>query len=113
MFEINYSDDIASFLYEYEISRVVRFHWANCRLGSIEVATQIQTQQNKFSCFLPVQNAIITGDFNADCTYLNKGERSESLLFKDTRFTQLFGEDVDTNLASSHCAYDRYVKEAL
>ena len=64
--------------------------------------------------------ALIMGDFNADCTYLNKAEwkciRSPlctgykmSLWELSSEFVWLLDDDVDTTTKSTNCAYDRFV----
>ena len=55
------------------------------------------------------QNGALLGDFNADCSYLSKTRYLALDLVKDTRFTWLIGNDVDTTVARSDCSYDRYV----
>lgn len=52
-----------------------------------------------------VNNLIVLGDFNADCSYYN-----EKFLQKDAGafgLHWLTGNQVDTNLAESYCTYDR------
>ncbi len=66
------------------------------------------SQNGRKTVLVPPQNAIITGDLNADCSYMNNGERANSTFLNNATFTQLLGEGVDTTLSSTHCAYDRY-----
>ena len=47
------------------------------------------------------------GDFNADCSYVTKGEMRKLSLRSDKRFKWLIEDDVDTTVSGSHCAYDR------
>ena len=47
------------------------------------------------------------GDFNADCSYVNKGEMRRLNLRVDSRFTWLIGDGEDTTVYKTNCAYDR------
>merc|ERR1712168_27109 len=54
-------------------------------------------------------DAIILGDFNADCNYVCKTCWDEIDLWTDDRFTWLVGNNADTTTGSTDCAYDRVV----
>jgi endonuclease/exonuclease/phosphatase family metal-dependent hydrolase len=54
-------------------------------------------------------NAIIMGDFNADCSYVCKSCWSNVDMYNDDRFTWYVDTDVDTTSGNSDCAYDRVV----
>ncbi|XP_038076017.1 deoxyribonuclease-1-like [Patiria miniata] len=54
-------------------------------------------------------NAIIAGDFNADCRYVSKTALKNSLLRSDMRFRWIIPDDADTTVAASDCSYDRIV----
>lgn len=54
-------------------------------------------------------NAIILGDFNADCSYVCKSCWDKVELRNDPRFYWLVGDNVDTTSGNSDCAYDRVV----
>ncbi|XP_019635370.1 PREDICTED: deoxyribonuclease-1-like [Branchiostoma belcheri] len=56
-----------------------------------------------------LEDVIITGDFNAGCSYVTKSEWADIRLRHDPRFTWLLGDDVDTTVAKSDCPYDRFV----
>ncbi|XP_066304115.1 deoxyribonuclease-1-like [Branchiostoma lanceolatum] len=56
-----------------------------------------------------LKDVIITGDFNAGCSYVTKSEWADIRLRHDPRFTWLIGDDVDTTVAKSDCPYDRFV----
>lgn len=58
---------------------------------------------------LDVKNIIITGDFNADCSYVTNREWAGVRLRTDSRFQWLLGDDIDTTVGNSNCAYDRFV----
>ncbi|XP_038078126.1 deoxyribonuclease-1-like [Patiria miniata] len=55
------------------------------------------------------KNAIIAGDFNADCGYVSKTSLYKSALRTDQRFSWIISDDQDTTVAKSDCAYDRFV----
>ena len=62
-----------------------------------------QAVYNKFN-----QKAIlIMGDFNADCSYVSNAESSK-LKLRDSKYRWWIGDDVDTTVGRSDCAYDRY-----
>ena len=62
---------------------------------------------------------IIMGDLNADCSYLNQGEKAcmrdptctstEISLWNPSKLHWLLDDDVDTTTKSTHCAYDRII----
>ncbi|MDH5231958.1 MAG: endonuclease/exonuclease/phosphatase family protein [Gammaproteobacteria bacterium] len=55
-------------------------------------------------------DAIILGDLNADCTYLNAKEQQTNALISDDRFTWLTSFELDTTTRhSTDCAYDHLV----
>lgn len=57
-----------------------------------------------------VTDSFILGDFNADCDYVRSRDWPNILLWTDSRFLWLIGNDADTNIAvQSSCAYDRIV----
>ncbi|XP_078576405.1 deoxyribonuclease-1-like [Branchiostoma floridae x Branchiostoma japonicum] len=56
-----------------------------------------------------LEDVIITGDFNAGCSYVTKSEWAGIRLRHDPSFTWLIGDDVDTTVAKSDCPYDRFV----
>ncbi|KAM8824117.1 deoxyribonuclease-1 [Synchiropus picturatus] len=52
---------------------------------------------------------ILLGDFNTDCNYVSGVEWQKIRLFTDKSFHWLIGDDVDTTVTHTHCAYDRIV----
>ncbi|XP_062503305.1 deoxyribonuclease-1-like isoform X2 [Corticium candelabrum] len=57
-----------------------------------------------------INDSLILGDFNADCSYVPLREWPGIQLWTDSRFTWLIDMDADTNVATkSSCAYDRIV----
>lgn len=55
------------------------------------------------------KDALILGDFNAECTYVTKKEWKDIALWTDSRFKWLIDNSVDTTTKSTDCAYDRFV----
>lgn len=56
-----------------------------------------------------IEDALIAGDFNADCSYVTNKEYKELSLIKDKRFKWLINKNDDTTVSNSHCAYDQFV----
>lgn len=56
-----------------------------------------------------IKDGIIMGDFNAGCSYFAKKYWKENALRQDPRFTWLIGDDINTTVGKSSCAYDRVV----
>ncbi|XP_072020341.1 uncharacterized protein [Amphiura filiformis] len=55
-------------------------------------------------------NVIVTGDLNADCTYVRDDDWANIRLRSQTRFIWLTPDDADTTVnTNTHCAYDRWV----
>ena len=57
----------------------------------------------------PNENALLLGDFNADCGYVPASAWPSIRLRNQTRFAWEIGDDADSNVAASSCAYDRIV----
>jgi len=53
------------------------------------------------------ENILIMGDLNADCSYITGSELPTLGLRTDPGFTWLIGDEVDTTVSSTDCAYDR------
>ncbi|GAB5356877.1 hypothetical protein AAMO2058_000326200 [Amorphochlora amoebiformis] len=54
-------------------------------------------------------NSILLGDFNADCSYLSRTKERNLLLKADSKYHWLVGDEVDTTVKASNCAYDRVI----
>ena len=50
---------------------------------------------------------LIMGDFNADCSYVSNAESSK-LKLRARMYRWWIGDDVDTTVGKTDCAYDRY-----
>ena len=80
-----------------------------------ELATVYADASSRFS----TKDAIILGDFNADCSYILKGqwkcardpECTDTVikLWNPEKFTWWIDDDADTTTSSTDCAYDRIV----
>ena len=55
------------------------------------------------------EDAMIIGDFNADCSYVSQTDQNSIRLWTDERFTWWIDDDTDTTTSSTDCAYDRIV----
>ena len=53
------------------------------------------------------EDVILLGDFNADCSYFN--ESSNDSPARGPEYFWAIGDELDTNVASSECTYDRIV----
>ncbi|XP_068727849.1 deoxyribonuclease-1-like isoform X2 [Montipora capricornis] len=58
---------------------------------------------------LQIPDVIILGDLNAACSYMSDSDRLKNRLINDKRFHWLISDCVDTSIAGTHCAYDRFV----
>jgi len=56
-----------------------------------------------------IDDAILMGDMNADCSYFTKASKSTNALRNDNRFVWLIDDDVDTTTKNTDCAYDRVI----
>jgi len=50
---------------------------------------------------------MLMGDLNADCSYISKQKLSKLRLRTDQSYLWLIGDEVDTTVSSTNCAYDR------
>lgn len=55
------------------------------------------------------RDALIMGDFNADCSYLKGNDWQEVDLWTDKRFKWWIDNEDDTTVSKTDCAYDRFV----
>ena len=53
-----------------------------------------------------IEDVLIMGDFNADCSYVTKS-KSSKLKLRSAKYYWWIGDDVDTTVAATDCAYDR------
>lgn len=53
------------------------------------------------------QDVIMLGDFNADCGYVPKKAWKNIRLRNMEQFNWLIGDEVDTTVGKTNCAYDR------
>lgn len=49
---------------------------------------------------------ILLGDLNADCSYLKE---TDPISLKDPAYIWLIGDDADTTVSQTDCAYDRFI----
>uniref|UniRef100_A0A3Q1C3I3 Deoxyribonuclease n=1 Tax=Amphiprion ocellaris TaxID=80972 RepID=A0A3Q1C3I3_AMPOC len=56
------------------------------------------------------KNVMFLGDFHASCAYVTRKDRKKIRLFKNSNFSWLIGDKVDTTVTDdTNCAYDRIV----
>lgn len=72
-----------------------------------EIDTLLEVYENAAGVY-GIENGIILGDFNADCSYLSMSKFRTLSLVVDERFTWLL-DVTDTTTGNSSCAYDRIV----
>ncbi|KAG2378863.1 hypothetical protein C9374_008011 [Naegleria lovaniensis] len=87
-----------------------QFAIIGCHIRPSAVAKELNYLTQVYDSFkgLPFyQNTIITGDFNADCSYLSKTALKTLTLNDSNRFKWLLDED--STVADSACSYDRFV----
>ncbi|XP_063710563.1 deoxyribonuclease-1-like isoform X2 [Symsagittifera roscoffensis] len=59
---------------------------------------------------LNVEDIIIIGDLNADCSYLSNAKKAKLSLVQDTSYKWAIGDNEDTTVKqSTNCAYDRII----
>lgn len=64
--------------------------------------------------FLPIQDMIFLGDFNADCGYVAKKRWKDIRLRQKPGFHWLIGDQADTTVREkTRCAYDRWDQDCL
>jgi len=56
-----------------------------------------------------LQDVLIAGDYNADCSYVRSADWPNIRLRTQSRFNWLIEDDADTTVSSTNCAYDRLV----
>ena len=54
-----------------------------------------------------LQDVMLLGDFNADCSYMGGSDWDNVRMSTDPRFSWVITNDVDTTVAQAFCAYDR------
>ncbi|XP_047222305.1 deoxyribonuclease-1-like 2 isoform X3 [Girardinichthys multiradiatus] len=55
-------------------------------------------------------NVMFLGDFHASCAYVTRSNKRDIRLYKDSNFSWLIGDGVDTTVTDeTNCAYDRIV----
>ncbi len=57
--------------------------------------------------FSTTGNIMMVGDYNADCRYFNEDDMT--VLLRDNKYHWIIENNVDTNIATSSCTYDRIV----
>ncbi|XP_021954867.1 deoxyribonuclease-1 [Folsomia candida] len=65
--------------------------------------------QNWVERTLKIRDVIMLGDFNADCGYVPKKAWKNIRLRNMEQFNWLIGDEVDTTVGKTNCAYDRIV----
>ena len=56
---------------------------------------------------------ILGGDFNADCSYVKASDWPNIRLRQDSRFLWVTGDELDTTITNTDCAYDRSLIKLL
>lgn len=59
---------------------------------------------------LKINDVMLMGDMNADCSYVNRNKWAEIPIKTDSKYVWLIGDDVDTTITpGTNCAYDRFI----
>ena len=69
------------------------------------LVTVWETAREKFE----LENGIIAGDLNAEGSYVSQTNLKKLKLRSDSRFTWQIGDECDTTVGNSNCAYDRII----
>lgn len=64
---------------------------------------------NSVSSMWGLPEMLIGGDLNADCTYVGAGDWARIRLRNDPRFLWTIGDEADTTVTTTNCAYDRMI----
>jgi endonuclease/exonuclease/phosphatase family metal-dependent hydrolase len=70
---------------------------------------QLAAVYDSVKTILNLENILIGGNFNADCTYVTASEWASIALRTDTRFMWTISDDLDSSVHSNDCSYDRIV----
>ncbi len=82
----------------------------NALYGVIDGCLERVKTKVRHDCFVSsLKNVLILGDMNADCRYLPLNLRNRLKLRKDNSFKWLIGDEEDTTVGNTDCAYDRFV----
>jgi len=73
-----------------------------------EVGDLVQVYDDAIKRF-KLTDGVMMGDFNAACSYFAKKYWKDNPLRQDQRFLWLIGDDINTTVGKSDCAYDRFV----
>jgi len=116
-----FDDDAAGDLFERE-PYVVRFKAPSAAVKDFFIAgihTSPEQAKEEINDLVKVYDAavkrfkltdgVIMGDFNAACSYFAKKYWKDNDLRTDQRFLWLIGDDINTTVGKSDCAYDRFV----
>jgi endonuclease/exonuclease/phosphatase family metal-dependent hydrolase len=64
---------------------------------------------NSVSSMWGLQNMLLGGDLNADCSYVGSSDWSKIRLRQDSRFLWTIPDTADTTVTNTDCAYDRMI----
>ncbi len=99
--------------FESPTTAVDRFAMFGIHIKPTEAVDEINRLVDVYDDFVErfgQENAIIGGDFNADCRYVSNSALNDSLLLRtDQRFQWIIPDDLDTTVLATDCAYDRFV----
>jgi endonuclease/exonuclease/phosphatase family metal-dependent hydrolase len=101
---------------------IVRFRassYAVGEFGFLGIHTKPDDAVNEINALVDVYDSvssmwgltdfILSGDFNAGCTYVTSADWANIRLRTDSRFMWVIGDSIDTTASSTNCPYDRLV----
>jgi len=74
-----------------------------------EEINRLTSVYESVSAMWGLQDMLIGGDLNADCSYVSRRDWQNITLRHDPRFTWTLGDGIDTTITGSNCAYDRLI----
>ncbi|XP_053393070.1 deoxyribonuclease-1-like [Mercenaria mercenaria] len=99
-------------LFESSATKLKRFAFAGLHIAPSDAVKELQALENVFDDIktkLNIDDIMIMGDFNADCSYVPNYKWETIPIKSNPSYTWWIGDEADTTVANTNCAYDRFV----
>ncbi|XP_053393073.1 deoxyribonuclease-1-like [Mercenaria mercenaria] len=98
-------------LFESSATKLKRFAFAGLHIAPSDAVKELQALENVFDDIkeLKIDDIMIMGDFNADCSYVPNYKWETIPIKSNPLYTWWIGDEADTTVANTNCAYDRFV----
>jgi endonuclease/exonuclease/phosphatase family metal-dependent hydrolase len=93
-------------------TKLKRFVLAGLHISPSEAVKELQALEKVFDdikTYLNVEDIMIMGDFNADCSYVPNYKWETIPIKTYPSYTWWIGDESDTTVANTNCAYDRFI----